>query len=161
MPQLEGLPAELAIAGLLASVGWNIYSPHRDLGFDFIATKQVGETFVLRPVQVKGCYLQGRQDSPYYGRHNFELTQTHPEMALVIPFYIPSDGLLRPIFIAFLPWSQIKPMQNGNYRAQPAKIRNGVVEKRPHFTKFFDERGLNLMVRPDWKDTQIEPPNDA
>jgi hypothetical protein len=155
MPQLEGLPAELAIAGTFTSAGWNVYSPHRDIGFDFIATKQSLNGLLIRPVQVKGCYLQSRKDSAYYGRTNFELKQTHPEMVLVIPYYLPGDVLLRPKFVAFLPWSQLKVMRNGNYRAQPACIKKGEVLRRRDFAKFFDLPGIQLMDRLDWRDTQI------
>jgi hypothetical protein len=28
--------AEMYVAGLLADAGWNIYFPHRDMGFDYI-----------------------------------------------------------------------------------------------------------------------------
>ena len=30
--------AEMYVAGVLADAGWNIYLPHRDVGFDMIAT---------------------------------------------------------------------------------------------------------------------------
>ena len=155
MPQLEGLPAELAIAGTLSSAGWNVYSPHRDVGFDFIATKQTDHGLLVRPVQVKGCYLRTRKDCPSYGRHNFKLPQTHPEMALIMPFYSPGDVLLRPLFVAFLPWAQIRPMPNGNFRSQPARIQDRQILQRRDFAKFFDLPGIMLMDRRDWKDTKI------
>jgi hypothetical protein len=55
-PETRDSFAELYVAGVLADVGWNVYFPRRDQGFDFIITKQVGESIILRPVQVKGKY---------------------------------------------------------------------------------------------------------
>lgn len=33
--------AELYVAGILGDAGWSIYFPKRDVGFDFIITKEV------------------------------------------------------------------------------------------------------------------------
>jgi len=33
--------AELYVAGILGDAGWSIYFPKRDVGFDFIATKEL------------------------------------------------------------------------------------------------------------------------
>src|SRR6266478_2021969 len=48
--------AELYVAGILGDAGWSIYFPKRDVGFDFIAVKELQGQTVLRPVQVKGKY---------------------------------------------------------------------------------------------------------
>lgn len=48
--------AELYVAGLMGDNGWNVYFPKRDIGFDFIATKSIEGSVLIRPVQVKGLY---------------------------------------------------------------------------------------------------------
>ena len=52
-PATRDMFAELYVAGLFADAGWDVYFPKRDRGFDFIATKSVDGTIVVRPVQVK------------------------------------------------------------------------------------------------------------
>jgi hypothetical protein len=44
--------AELYVAGILVDAGWSIYFPKRDVGFDFIAVKELRGQVVIRPVQV-------------------------------------------------------------------------------------------------------------
>ena len=45
--------AELYVAGRFADAGWNVYFPHRDQGFDFIISKNIGnDGQFLRP----SCY---------------------------------------------------------------------------------------------------------
>ena len=48
--------AEFWVAGKLVDAGWNVYFPHRDKGFDLIATYTDGAQMQLRPIQVKGKY---------------------------------------------------------------------------------------------------------
>ncbi len=148
-----GLPAELIVAGQFAEKGWNIYSPHRDIGFDFIATKMIDEEILIRPVQVKGCYPSAFTDRTVYGKGTIILTQKHPEMVLAMPFFITEDGVTKMERVAFLPCSQLKRKPDGNYRSQPASIKDQKVIPRPHFQKFFDGPGLNLLENMDWKDS--------
>jgi len=52
-PKTRDYFAEMYIAGVMADQGWNIYFPHRDIGFDFMATIEVESEILIRPVQVK------------------------------------------------------------------------------------------------------------
>lgn len=79
--------AELYVAGIFGDAGWAVYLPKRDVGFDFVVSKEVSGTMLLRPVQVKGLYpTQKKTDKAAYG-FTGELTATHPEMVLVLPFF--------------------------------------------------------------------------
>jgi hypothetical protein len=79
-PDTRDLFAEFYVAGLLADAGWHIYLPKRDFGFDFIATKLVSGSIVIRPVQVKGLYpTEGKKNRPSYG-YTGRLTQLHPDV---------------------------------------------------------------------------------
>jgi hypothetical protein len=40
-PKTRDYFAEMYVAGILADKGWNVYFPKRDIGFDFIITKEV------------------------------------------------------------------------------------------------------------------------
>lgn len=155
--------AEMYVAGVLADKGWNVYFPRRDKGFDFIATMQVGDQFIIRPVQVKGKYPDtGKLNKAAYG-YVGRLTQTHPEMALAIPFF-ESEASSAPKFIAFLPFGEVRPRSGnpGTYRAQPARFSSGTPLKRRHFVRFFDAEGIKLMATLEWKNQQagpsVEPP---
>lgn len=153
---VEGLPAELAVAAFLAQHGWQIYYRRRDVGFDFIISKTVDGHNILRPVQVRGRYHHGHADTPYFGHQRIKLSQTHPEMVLAMPFY-QGDHVLRPLFIGFFPWTQIRPNRDGRtYRCLPARIRGGRISIRRDFRKFFDDAGCALMERPDFREQQIE-----
>ena len=86
-PKIFDQLAELHVAGLFAEAGWNVYFPHRDKGFDFVAVKLAQEEFIIRPVQVKGKYPEeGKKDYKAYG-YIGKLTQRHPEMVLAIPYF--------------------------------------------------------------------------
>jgi hypothetical protein len=153
---IEGIPAESAVAAYLAQHGWHIYYPRRDVGFDFIISKPVDKRLVLRPVQVRSRYPRRQSDKRYFGHQRTKLSQTHPDMVLAIPFY---DGgeVLRPLFIGFFPWSQIRPNRDGEtYRCLPAKISGGRIGIRRDFRKFFDDAGCALMEREDFRDQQID-----
>ena len=50
--------AELWVAGKLVDAGWNVYFPHRDKGFDLIATYTSDGQIRIRPIQVKGKRYQ-------------------------------------------------------------------------------------------------------
>ena len=143
--------AELYVAGRLADAGWNVYFPHRDHGFDFIITKN-GENGlpVIRPVQVKGKYPQGEKtDKTFYGFVG-GLTQVHPEMVLAIPYFATSTET-KPEFVAYMPYSQIRPHSRG-YRCGPALFRGGEPVRRRDFTQYFDASGIRQLELNGWKD---------
>jgi hypothetical protein len=150
--------AEMYVAGVLVDQGWNVYFPRRDKGFDFIATVQVGDQFIIRPIQVKGKYpSMGKSDKATYG-YTGRLTQTHPEMVLAIPFF-ESEASSAPKFIAFLPFGELRPRagEPGTYRAQPTRFSSGTALIRPHFARFFDAEGIKLMASPEWKNQKAGP----
>jgi hypothetical protein len=153
--QFAGLPAELLVASKMAARGWNIYSPHRDIRIDFIATKQMGDTLLIRPVQVKGCYYRKRKDSSCYGKSNMDLNQIHDEIVLAIPFFYPKEGQKELQFVAYMPRKQIRRQPNGKYRCQTAMVKDGRPKPRPGYMKFFDLGGLQLMETIHWKDSEI------
>jgi len=156
MPEhFPGLPAELLVASKMAANGWNIYSPHRDIGIDFVATKQLGENLVIRPVQVKGCYFRKRKDSAWYGKIDMELNQLHPEMVLAIPFFFPSHGHQELQFVAYMPRKQLRRKPNGKFRCTPALVKDGRPAQRRDYTKFFDLSGLRLMEEDGWRDYEV------
>jgi hypothetical protein len=147
--------AELYIADRFADAGWNVYFPHRDTGFDFIVTKptDLGHDLIL-PVQVKGKYpTEGKGDKVAYG-YVGELSRTHPDMVLVIPFF----SKLRPIpsCIAYMPLSLVRPHSRG-FRCEPASFRGGAIAPRRDYAKFFDQGGLQLLEREDWRDSYVTP----
>jgi hypothetical protein len=140
--------AELHVAGLFAEAGWNVYFPHRDKGFDFIAVKPVDGSFVIRPVQVKGKYPEADKNSyqayGYIGR----LSQIHPEMVLAIPYF--ESGAI-PVLkhVAFMPFSMVRPHSRA-YRCQPAKFSNGSAYPRADHASFFDHVGLSRLENRTW-----------
>lgn len=149
--------AELYVAGLFADAGWHIYFPKRDYGFDFIATKRIKDSIILRPVQVKGLYPTAtKTDKKVYGYSGI-LTQLHPEMVLAIPFF-PVSHEPSPLFTAFLPHIQIRHRQNkpDQYYAFPASFTDGKPAVRLHFRRFFDADGLRLAEKTDFKNAQPE-----
>jgi hypothetical protein len=158
-PITRDLFAEFYVAGLLADAGWHIYLPKRDYGFDFIATKRVSDSIIIRPVQVKGLYPTALKTNKAYYGYTGTLTQIHTDMMLAITFF-DTTHQPSPLFTAFLPHSQIrkrtKPQQ---YRAFPASFRNGRAEKRRDFRHFFDADGLKLMETENFPKTDIEKPS--
>lgn len=145
--------AELYVAGLFAAEGWNVYFPHRDDGFDFIVSKFIAKKrWLVRPVQVKGKYPRTKASRVAYG-YTGRLSQLHPEMVLVIPFFDPTEPT-RPACIAYMPRSQIRPTKRG-FRCQPAGLALGRSEPRRDFRKFFDANGLNFLESPAWRKTKV------
>ena len=146
--------AELYVAGRFADAGWNVYFPHRDKGFDFIISRPhetIGQ--IIRPVQVKGKYpTEEKGDKKVYG-YIGELTQTHPEMVLAIPYFSTQDVSV-PGCVAYMPWSLIKKHQRG-FRCEPAIFLAGCANPRNYYAKFFNEQGLALLENLDWKDSTI------
>ena len=146
--------AELYVAGKFADAGWNVYFPHRDIGFDFIVSKPDNHGGqILRPVQVKGKFpTSARRDGKYYGIAT-KLTQIHPEMVLAIPFFL-AESLDAPICTAYMPRSLVRPHTRG-YKCQPASYNSGRPEPRRDYRKFFDSKGLKLLESASWKDSTI------
>lgn len=146
--------AELFVAGRFADAGWNVYFPHRDQGFDFIATKPDGAGGQLvRPVQVKRKYPQPQRASrPTYGFIG-KLTQVHPEMVLAIPFF-PVAQSNTPNCIAYLPFCALKKHKRG-YRCLPAQFKEGAATARRDYAKFFDQSGLTLVESQDSRTPHI------
>jgi hypothetical protein len=139
--------AELHVAGRLADAGWDIYFPHRDKGFDFVISKVVNGSPILRPVQVKGKYPSGEKINKSVYEYVGRLTQTHPEMVLAIPYFSassPKDAGL----IAFMPWASVKPLSCG-FRCQPATYRGGGQDAS--IRSFFGEEGIARLDSLTWK----------
>lgn len=152
MSEVHDYFAELYVAGVLADKDWNVYFPHRDKGFDFIISKEIdlGKNckFLIRPVQVKGKYpTDSKTDKVVYG-YQGKLTQVHPEMILAIPYF--SLDNTKPIFVAYMPYSQIKEHSRG-FRCEPASFKNGIPIMRPYYVKFFDDSGVQLLEKTSWK----------
>ncbi len=141
--------AELHVAGLFAESGWNVYFPHRDKGFDFIAVKSVRDSFLIRPVQVKGKYPEaGKNSYPTYG-YVGKLSQVHPEMVLAIPYFESGDiPILK--HVAFLPFCMVRSHSEG-HRCQPAKFVNGSAYPRGDHSKYFDHVGLTRLEDKNWQ----------
>ena len=139
--------AELYVAGRLADAGWNIYFPHRDEGFDFVVSKFVDGVPRLRPVQVKGKYpTDVKGDKVVYG-YIGKLTQTHPEMVLVIPYF--SETASVPCCVAYMPMIAVKKHSRG-FKCEPASYRGGVAQPRRDYRKFFDETGIQRLDSLTW-----------
>ncbi len=146
--------AELYVAGRFADAGWNVYFPHRDKGFDFIASKKTeAGDYLIRPVQVKGKYPTAEKgDKNVYG-YVGRLTQLHSEMVLAIPFFSNlAPGV--PTCVAYVPLSLIRKHSRG-FRSQPATFRDGVPSPRRDYAKFFDVSGLNLLEGTEWKNSAV------
>ena len=136
--------AELYVAGRFADAGWNIYFPHRDKGFDFIASKETESgDYLIRPVQVKGKYPTAEKGNKNVYGYVGRLTQLHPDMVLAIPFFSNhAPGV--PTCVAYVPRSLIRKHSRG-FKSQPATFRDGVPAPRRDYTKYFDDSGLVLL----------------
>ncbi len=148
--------AEQFVAGVFADAEWNIYFPRRDIGFDFIVSKTIGDSVVIRPIQVKGKYPgDGKKDKPVYGWIG-PLSAVHKDMVLVIPYFAvqitsPSEAIgTAPSCIAFMPRNQIRPQASRDYACQPAKLQDGVPKPRRDFCKYFDAEGLQYVEDLGW-----------
>jgi len=135
--------AEMCVAGVLADNGWNVYFPHRDVGFDMIATCSKGGEILIRPVQVKGKYPnEGKLNKPVYG-YVGKLTSIHAAMVLAIPYFSKDSGNF-PDHIAWVPSHHIKPHSRG-FSAQYAKFSDEKASPRPGFVHLFDQPGLDAL----------------
>lgn len=159
--KLGGLAAELIVAAQLVEHGWNIYSPHVDEGFDFIAVLPLpNHGALMRPVQVRGRYPEVVRDRPQYGKRDSKLSQIHDEMVFALPYFKEEDGLYKLVTVSFLPKAAINlslVRKNDAKKiayyctAQPAQVKAGVISARRDYERFFDGSGIRLMARADWK----------
>jgi hypothetical protein len=139
--------AEMYVAGLMADVGWNIYFPHRDQGFDMIATYPSGSSVIVRPVQVKGKYpTEGKTDKARYG-YVGPITAFHDDMILAIPLFAGLDDPA-PRHVAWMPRQAIRPVPNDRWRCEPASFTGGLPVPRETFVGYFDRQGLMRWTRP-------------
>jgi len=136
--------AEMYVAGIMADAGWNIYFPHRDQGFDLIATLATDGGTIVRPVQVKGKYpTEGKTDKARYGFVG-RLTAFHDDMVLAIPLFAGMTDTA-PRHIAWMPRSEVRPMTKDRWRCEPARFVAGGPEPRPGLSLFFDDVGLSQL----------------
>jgi hypothetical protein len=153
MPQLESQRdyfAELYVAGYFGDAGWAVYFPKRDVGFDFVVSKEIAGSVLLRPVQVKGLYpTRDKGDKATYGFQG-KLSAIHPEMVLVLPFFAAHERGVAPERIAFMPFPQVRPRQRGGYRCVPARFANGHALPRKSFEPFFGTSGIEALEGPGW-----------
>ncbi len=150
--------AELYVAGIMGDNGWNVYFPKRDVGFDFIATKEVGTRIVMRPVQFKGLYpSETKKLRNGYGFVG-SLTALHDDMALILPYFPTDITGASPLHIAYMPRSQIKLASRGDHRCIPANFDGKKAVPRRDFARFFDRPGLLAMELAVWG--QEVPPVD-
>lgn len=139
--------AEMYVAGVMADAGWNIYFPHRDQGFDMIATYPAPAGTIVRPVQVKGKYpTSAKTDKARYGFVG-KLTAFHDDMILAIPMFANMSDPA-PRHIAWMPRSEIRPMAKERWRCEPARFQAGLPAPRPGLSAFFDTEGLQRCALP-------------
>jgi hypothetical protein len=134
-PSTRDYFAELYVAGIFGDAGWSVYFPKRDVGFDFVISKNIGDSSLLRPVQVKGLYpTKEKKDKTTYG-YQGTLTSVHPDMVLALPFFSAVHRGASPECIAYMPLSQIRPRssERGGYRCVPAKLVSGCPAPRESF----------------------------
>jgi len=142
--------AEMYVAGMMADRGWNVYFPRRDMGFDFIITKQVGEKTILRPVQVKGKFPGiGKLNKVAYG-YIGKLSQLHDDMVLAIPFFSQASKMTPPDYVAFMPRRRIRIQTSRGYACCPASFKNGTVLPRRDYSRYFGYDGIALMESGNW-----------
>ena len=92
---------ELYVAGILGDAGWSIYFPKRDVGFDFIAVKELRGHVVIRPVQVKGKYPAGStRNRAVYG-YVGQLSLFYPEMMLAVSYFPTDQRGVAPTCVAY------------------------------------------------------------
>jgi hypothetical protein len=139
--------AEMYVAGIIADRKWNIYFPRRDQGFDFIITKSIGRSVIVRPVQVKGKYPETKTAVRNAYGYSGKLTQTHEDMILAIPFFS-SDGVgVAPTCIAYALWTDIRKNAKGAFVCSPATLKKGIPSPMRDFTHLFDSVGLKRIEK--------------
>ena len=142
--------AELYVAGLMGDVGWAIYFPKRDVGFDFVATREIDGDVLIRPVQVKGRYPSSTKSNKLAYGYVGKLTQLHPQMLLVIPYFSTDITGAAPALVAYMPRTEIRPQASKGYACQPAAFKNGAAVMRREFAKYFGADGLAAVGKKDW-----------
>jgi hypothetical protein len=142
--------AELYVAGLMGDCGWSVYFPKRDVGFDFIATRNVHGVVLVRPIHVKGLYpTEAKKDKSGYGFVG-RLTQLHDDMILALPFFSTDRVGPAPVCIAYMPRSAIRVQRRKGYKCMPARFASGRPEPRATFRKYFDIEGLKASAHVGW-----------
>lgn len=149
-PKTRDYFAELYVAGLFGDAGWAVYFPKRDVGFDFVVSKQVGSSVILRPVQVKGLYpTPEKRDRDTYGFAGV-LSAVHPEMVVAMPFFPAGERSTAPTCVAFMPLAAMRNRERGDVRCAPCSLTQGVPRPRPSFLSFMDKAGLEALESPTW-----------
>ena len=149
-PETRDYFAELYVAGLFGDAGWAVYFPKRDVGFDFVVSKQVEGNIVLRPVQVKGLYpTPEKLDKDTYGFAGV-LSAVHPEMVVAMPFFSARERSAAPTCIAFMPLAAFRERERGGVRCVPCSLFDGVPRPRPSFLPFMDKAGLKALEKSTW-----------
>ena len=155
-PETRDYFAELYVAGIFGDAGWSVYFPKRDVGFDFIVSKQVANEVLIRPIQVKGLYpTEDKGDKPSYG-YKGSLSSVHPQMVLVLAFFAATERGVAPEQIAYMPYPQFKKPSRGGYRCVPARFESGHSIPRREFIPYFGEQGLAAVESPSWG-TVLQP----
>jgi hypothetical protein len=153
-PKTRDYFAELYVAGIFGDEGWAVYFPKRDIGFDFIVSKEVNGTVLLRPVQVKGLYpTPEKLDKDTYGFAG-TLSAVHAEMVLAMPFFSATERGAAPACIAYVPLTEMRDRERGGVRCVPCRLVAGAPQPRPSFAKFFDHDGLIALEDPAWSKAQ-------
>jgi hypothetical protein len=148
-PETRDYFAELYVAALFGDAGWTVYFPKRDVGFDFIATKPVNGSVIIRPVQVKGLYpTAAKKDKAAYGFKG-ELTAVHATMVLALP-YFHTGRSHSPEHTAFMPLDQCKRPRSGGFRCVPCRFSNGRAAQRKESSRYFEAKGLQLIESDKW-----------
>lgn len=149
-PKTRDYFAELYVAGLFGDAGWAVYFPKRDVGFDFVVSKQVAGDIILRPVQVKGLYpTPEKRDRDTYGFAGV-LSAVHPEMVVAMPFFSARERGAAPTCIAFMPLAAMRDRERGGVRCVPCSLSKGVPRPRPSFLSFMGDAGLKALENPTW-----------
>jgi len=171
-PEVHEQLAELNVAAQLADAGWEVFLPYRDRGFDLIAARKVGRSWIVRPIQVKGRYLQkgyrrdrenevsmrGRQEGA-----RFPLSEPHNDLVVAL-VYVDTDPSPIVLCTAYLPFKVVKKsvtrqtQGRRNHRVfwpAPAQWMRHAddsvsLEPKPEFDRFFDGNGIRLMARSNW-----------
>ena len=156
-PKTRDYFAELYVAGMLGDRGWAIYFPKRDIGFDFVASKQIGDKVILRPVQVRGKYpTAAKKDKvtyPWMG----ELSQVHEEMAIVFCYFSTDHSTTAPDHVAFVPLRALKATTKGRYRCSAVSLKDGKTHPRTSYKRLFGTEGLSAMESPNWAQSGTPP----
>jgi len=135
---------------LFGDAGWAVYFPKRDVGFDFVVSKQVPGNVILRPVQVKGLYpTPDKQDRDTYGFAGV-LSAVHPEMVVAMPFFSAAERGVAPTCVAFMPLAAMRNRERGGVRCVPCSLSQGIPRPRPSFLAFTNHAGLVAVENPNW-----------